>query len=209
MILIRGPHNEILRNKVRDYLATQLISGKPVQDSETFRSLVQVAVESIMNRALAGELDSGETAGTSIQLMNYSYVNSEDAAPTKGASKNRYKVNHLTNQDAFIDEINAFCKFRKFNKFKKNLREADENDVCYQCDKKGHFMHNCPRNMLTRGNGGVNQVGETDVPDLMTSSDSEDSTSGEDTPKINYVKNAKFAKKSKYKKYPRKLTETE
>ena len=66
MILIREPHNEILRNKVRDYLATQLISGKPVQDFETFRSLVQVVVESITNRALAGELDSAETAGTSI-----------------------------------------------------------------------------------------------------------------------------------------------
>ena len=55
---IRGLHNEILRNKVRNYLATQLISGKPVQDFETFRSLVQVAVESITNRALAGELNS-------------------------------------------------------------------------------------------------------------------------------------------------------
>ena len=119
-----------------------------------------------MNRALAGELDSAETAGTSIQLMNYSFVNSEDVAPTKGASKNRYKVNHLTDQDASIDELNAFCQFCKFNKFKKNLREADENDVCYQCDKKGHFMRNCPRNMLTRGNGGANQVRETEVPDL-------------------------------------------
>ena len=51
---IRGFHNEILRNKVRDNLATQLISGKPVSDFESFRSLVQVAVESITNRALAG-----------------------------------------------------------------------------------------------------------------------------------------------------------
>ena len=59
--------------------------------------------------------------------------------------------------------------------------------------------------MLTRGNGGVNQVGETNVPGLMTSSDSEDSTSQEDKPKINYVKNAKFAKNSKYQKYPRKV----
>ena len=92
---ICGLHNDILRNKVRDYLATQLISGKPVQDFETFRSLVQVAVESITNRALTGELDSAETAGSSIQLMNYSYVNSEDAAPTKGASRNRYKVNQI------------------------------------------------------------------------------------------------------------------
>ena len=57
------------------------------------------------------------------------------------------------------------------------MREADENDVCYQCDKKGHFEKNCPRNMLTR------------------------------YPKINYVKNAKFAKKNqgKYQKYPRKV----
>ena len=137
--------------------------------------------------------------------MNYSYVNSEDAATTKGASKNRYKVNHFTSQDASIDEINAFRQFRKFNKFKKNLREADENNICYQCDKKGHFAFNCPRNMLTRGNGGVNQVGATDVPNLMTSSDSEDSTSEEDTPRINYVKNAKFTKKHKYHIIPRKV----
>ena len=130
-------HNEILRNKVPDYLATQLISGNPVQDFEMFRSLVQVAVESITNRALAGELDSAETTGTLIQLMNYSYVNSEDVTPT---SKNRYKVNHLTDQNASIDKINPFCQFRKFHKFKKNLSEADENNVCYQCDKKGHFM---------------------------------------------------------------------
>ena len=85
--------------------------------------------------------------------MNYSYVNAEDAAPTKGASKNRYKVNHFTSQDASIDEINAFRQFRKFNKFKKNLREADENDVCYQCDKKGHFMHNFPGTCLPEGMG--------------------------------------------------------
>ena len=159
-------------------------------------------MESITNRALAGELDSVETTGTSIQLMNYSYVNSEDVTPTQGTSKNRYTVNHLTDQNVSIDEINAFRQFRKFNKFKKNLREADENDVCYQCDKKGHFMWNSPRNMLTRGNGGVNQVGKTEVQDLLTSSDSENSTTGEDVLKINYVRNGKFPKKSKYQKYP-------
>ena len=105
---IHGLHNDIPRQKVRDYLATQLISGKPVNDFETFRSLVQVAVESITNQALARELDSAETAGTSIQLINYSYVNSEDAAPTKGASKSRYKVNHFACQDTSVEEINAF-----------------------------------------------------------------------------------------------------
>ena len=61
--------------------------------------------------------------------------------------------------------------------------------------------------MLTKGNGGVNQVGETNVPGLITSSKSEDSTSKDEDPRINYVKNAKFAKKSqgKYQKYPRKV----
>ena len=41
---IRGLHNEILRNKVRDYIATQFLSGKPVKDFEAFRSLVQVVL---------------------------------------------------------------------------------------------------------------------------------------------------------------------
>ena len=112
---IRGLHNEILRNKVRDYLATMLISGKPVTDFESFRLLVQVAVESITNRALAGELDSAETAGTNIQLMNYLYIHSEKVAQTDTSSKNRYKVNHLNGDDVTIEEINAFNKFRKYN----------------------------------------------------------------------------------------------
>ena len=82
-------------------------------------SRLQVAVESITNRALAGELDSAETTGTSIQLMNYSYA--EDAALSKGASsKNRYKINHLADEDASADEINAFRQFQKFNKFRTN-----------------------------------------------------------------------------------------
>ena len=59
--------------------------------------------------------------------------------------------------------------------------------------------------MITKGNGGVHQVGGTHVPGLTASSDSEDTSSDED-PKVNYVKNVKFAKKSqgKYQKYTRK-----
>ena len=101
---IRGLHNEILRNKVKDYIATQFISAKPIADFESFRSLVQVAVESITNHALAGELDSAETTGTSIQLMNYSYA--EDATLSKGSSsKNRNKINHLADDDGSADEL--------------------------------------------------------------------------------------------------------
>ena len=48
--------------------------------------------------------------------------------------------------------------------------------------------------MITKGNGGVNQVGGTNVPGLTASSESEDTSSDED-PKVNYVKNGKFAKK--------------
>ena len=189
---------------MRDYIATQFISGKPILDFESFRTLVQVAVESITNRALAGELDSAETTGTNIQLMNYSYT--EDAALPKGASsKNRYKINHVAAGDTSADEINAFKQFQKFNKFRmSSAREAKEDDICYNCDKKGHFARNCPRNILTKGNG-VYQVGGTNVPGLATSSESEDTSSDED-PTVNYVKNTRLSKKNprKYHKYPRK-----
>ena len=204
---IRGLHNEILRNKVRDYLATMLISGKPVTDFESFRSLVQVAVESITNRALAGELDSAETAGTNIQLMNYSYIHSEKVGQTDTSSKNRYKVNHLDEDNVTIEEINAFNKFRKYNSnIRRPPREAQEDDVCYNCEKKGHFSRNCPRNMLITKSRGVNQIGATNVPGLVNSSESEDSSSDED-PKINYVNNAKYKNKGhgKTQKYPKKV----
>ena len=49
--------------------------------------------------------------------------------------------------------------------------------------------------MITKGNGGVHQDSGTNVPGLTSSSDSEDTSSDED-PKVNYVKNVKFAKKS-------------
>ena len=46
-------------------------------------------------------------------------------------------------------------------------------------------------NMLLTKNGGANQVGATNVPGLVNSSESEDTSSDED-PKINYVNNAKY-----------------
>ena len=58
--------------------------------------------------------------------------------------------------------------------------------------------------MLLTKNGGVNQVGATNVPGLVNSSESEDSSSDED-PRINYVNNAKYKNKShgKTQKYPK------
>ena len=46
-------------------------------------------------------------------------------------------------------------------------------------------------NMLLTKNGGANQVGATNVPGLVNSSESEDTSSDED-PRINYVNNAKY-----------------
>ena len=207
---IRGLHNDILRLKVRDYLANQVLSGRPVQDFESFRSLVQVAVESITNRALAGELDAAETTGTSIQLMNFSYCDSTDAALAKGTlPKNRYKINNVSGgipSDTEEFDINEFKQYQRWNKYKKtSTREATKDDTCYNCSKTGHFARNCPRNIFSKGNGGVHQVGVTNVPDLPASSDSEDTSSDED-PQVNYVKNTKMRTNPKKYQYPKRKT---
>ena len=140
-------------------------------------------MESITNRALAGELGF---------CRNHRHINSEDAALSKGASsKNRYKINHVADGDTSTDEINAFKQFQRFNKFRtSSSREVKEDDICF---KKGHFTRDGPRIIFTKGNG-VYQVGGTNVPGLATSSESEDTPSDED-PTVNYVKNTRLSKK--------------
>ena len=72
---IRGLHNEILRNKARDFLSIQAINGFKVKTFDQLRRIIQVLVENIQTRTIAGELDASDAIGTDIRLMNYSYTN--------------------------------------------------------------------------------------------------------------------------------------
>ena len=60
--------------------------------------------------------------------------------------------------------------------------------------------------MLITKSRGVNQIGATNVPGLVNSSEYEDSSSDED-PKIHYMNNAKYKNKGhgKTQKYPKKV----
>ena len=44
---IRGLHNELLRNKIRDFLSIQHLSGRKIDTFDTFQQMVQVSVENI------------------------------------------------------------------------------------------------------------------------------------------------------------------
>ena len=68
-------HNEILRNKARDFLSIQAINGFKVETFDQLRRIIQVLVENIQTRTIAGELDASDAIGTDIRLMNYSYTN--------------------------------------------------------------------------------------------------------------------------------------
>ena len=146
---IRGLHNELLRNKIRDFLSIQHLSGKKIDTFDTFRQMVQVSVENIQSRALAGELDANEVAGTNIRMMNYSYLNNKD-------NSGRYAINHLIEGNKEEGTINKFRDFRKFKNYNPRYqyqyskkipseRQPTENDQCYNCRTKGHFSKNCPR----------------------------------------------------------------
>ena len=42
---------------------------------DQLRRIIQVSVENIQTRTIAGELDASDAVGTDIRLMNYSYTN--------------------------------------------------------------------------------------------------------------------------------------
>jgi hypothetical protein len=64
---------------------------------------VQISVENIQSRAIAGELDTADIAGTDIRLMNYSYVNTSSSKDRK----TRYEISALDDNEA-QDNINEF-----------------------------------------------------------------------------------------------------
>ena len=186
---IRGLHNELLRNKIRDFLSIQHLSGKKIDTFDAFRQMVQVSVENIQSRALAGELDANEVAGTNIRMMNYSYLNNKD-------NSGRYAINHLiegNKEEGTINEFRDFRKFKNYNpryqyQYSKKIpseRQPTENDQCYNCGTKGHFSKNCPRRNIPEDKK-VNKVEEESSTDY----ESNDKQSGlESDPEENFETN--------------------
>ena len=78
---VRGLHNEILRNKSYDFLSIQALICSSIETFNDLRQIIQVSVENIQARTIAGELDASDAIGTNIRLMNYSYTN---AASSRG-----------------------------------------------------------------------------------------------------------------------------
>jgi len=203
---IRGLHNEILRNKARDFLSIQTINRFKVETFDQLRQIIQVSVENIQHsaRTIAGELDASDAIGTDIRLMNYSYTNA--ASSREKERKSRYEVN-VMDEDVEEDEIAAFRRFKKYQNqtgykakgikgFTVPGRQPAEDDIYYNCNGKGHFSRNCPRNNLPGRYQNVNKV-EKSNPD--TSDDiagNQDTSSSDSDLEIDYVKEKKKPKTS-------------
>jgi hypothetical protein len=204
---IRGLHNEILRNKARDFLSIQAINGFKVETFDQLRRIIQVSVENIQARTIAGELDASDAIGTNIRLMNYSYTNA--ASSRKKERKSRYEVN-VMDEGVDEDEIAAFRRFRKYQNqtgykakgikgFTVPGRQPAEDDICYNCNGKGHFSRNCPRNNLPGRYQNVNKVEKSnpDTSDDITGN--QDTSSSDSDLEIDYVKEKKKPKPAKQK----------
>ena len=201
---IRGLHNEILRNKARDFLSIQAINGFKVETFDQLRRIIHVSVESIQARTIAGELDASDAVGTDIRLMNYSYTNA--ASSREKERKSRYEVN-VINESLDEEEIAAFRRFKKYQNqtgfkakgikgFTVPGRQPAEDDICYNCNGKGHFSRNCPQNNLPGRYQNVNKV-EKSNPDDITRD--QDTSSSDSDLEIDYVKEKKKPKPSQTK----------
>jgi hypothetical protein len=197
---IRGLHNEILRAKARDFLSIQALNGSRVETFDDLRQIIQVSVENIQQRTIAGELDAADAVGTDIRLMNYSYTN---AVSSREREKNsRYEVNVVKGEDIEAEEIAAFRNFKKFQNytgyktkgikgFSPSGRTPAEDDICYNCNNKGHFSRNCPRKNLPERSQNVNKVEGINPND---NTGDQDTSSSESDLEINYVKEKKKSK---------------
>lgn len=194
---IRGLTNELLRTKIRDFISIQHLNGNRIESFDALRRIVQISVENIQSKAIAGELDATDVAGTDIRMMSYSYVNSKE--------KSRFEVNAINEEaNEEVDEINEFRnfqKFQKYNNFKRNNksftpRQATEKDICYNCNSPGHFSRNCPRNTLP---GKVNKV---DTEDQQVDIDpSTDTSESEDDREIDYINRRNYQSKPRNSKF--------
>ena len=154
---ITGLHNEILRNKACNFLSIQALNGFKVENFDDLRQIIQVSVNNIQARTIAGELDASDAVGTDIRLLNYSYTNAGSSREKE--RKSRYEVN-VINENVDEDEIAAFRRFKKYQNqtvykakgikgFTIPGRQPAEDDICYNCNREGQFSRNCPRNNLS------------------------------------------------------------
>ena len=80
-------------------MSIQSLNGFKVETFDQLRRIIQVSVENIQTRTIAGELDASDAVGTDIRLMNYSYTNA--ASSREKERKSRYDVNVI---DEDVDE---------------------------------------------------------------------------------------------------------
>ena len=203
---IRGLHNEILRNKARDFLSIQSLNGHKIETFDELRKIIQVSVENIQARTIAGELDASEAVGTDIRLMNYSYTNA--ASSREKERKSRYEVNAI-NETMDEEEIAAFRRFKKYQNQTYKVkgikgytvpgRQPAEDDICYNCNGQGHFSRNCPRNNLPGRYQNVNKVEKSNPDNLDEPTGDQGTSSSESDLEIDYVKEKKKPKPNKIK----------
>ena len=114
------------------------------------------------------------------------------------------------NESVDEEEIAAFRRFKKYQNqtgykakgikgFTVPGRQPAEDDICYNCNGKGHFSRNCPRNNLPGRYQNVNKV-EKSNPDTSDDITGDQDTSSSDSDlEIDYVKEKKKPKPSQIK----------
>ena len=172
----------------------QVLSKSRIKTFDQLRKLIQISVENLQSRALAGELDQSKIQGTDLHMMNYS-----DVGTDKDKTASRYNVYTLdVNSNIMAAEIN---EFRQYKKFQKNFQSgkpsrydqsavkpiwtATETDQGYHCGSYGHFKINCPRlDLPPTKPAGIHKLasGRVDEDSETSSSDSPSET------EVNYVR---------------------
>ena len=112
--------------------------------------------------------------------------------------------------EVYVDKIAAFGRFRKYQnqtgykakgikRFTVPGRQPAEDDICYNCNSKGHVSRNCPRNNLPGRYQNVNKVEKSNPETSDDIVEEQDTSSSETDLEIDYVKEKKKPKPSQVK----------
>ena len=180
---------------MRDFLSIQSLNGCKLETFDELRNIIQVSVENIQARTIAGELDSSEAIGTDIRLMNYSYTNA--ASSREKERKSRYEVNAINEGSGSIKIKDIRLKGVKG--YTVPGRQPAEDDICYNCNGQGHLIRNCPRNNLPGRYQNVIKVERSNPDSLDDPTGDQETSSSESDLEIDYVKEKKKPKPNKIK----------